>query len=101
MGFETQFSYTSAPGPVIFSMLGLTNPPTTAPKSFTVSSYNVEGNLYPIDRSDNLFTLTYTTGVITVYSITCNNPEINSKTGTWTINMTAQHDIEPTYLLRI
>lgn len=80
---------------------GLTNPPTTATKNFTVTSYNVEGNLYPIDRSDNLFELSYTTGTLTVNSITCNSPEINSKTGTWTVNMVAQHEIEPTYLLRM
>lgn len=70
-------------------------------KTFTVTTYNLAGNLYPIDKSSKFFSLSYTTGIITVNSITCNDPEINLSTGTWTINMTTQHAIKSTYLIRM
>lgn len=89
------------PGPIIFKLTGLTNPPTTASRAFTVTTYNVDGNMYPIDRSNNLFQLAFTPGQISINAIRANLLEINLKEGTWQIQFTAQHNIEPGYLIRL
>lgn len=57
--------------------------------------------MYPIDRSNNLFQLSFTPGQITINLIRANNQEINLKNGTWFIQFTAQHNIEPGYLIRL
>jgi hypothetical protein len=77
------------PGPIIFTLIGLTNPPTTAERAFTVTTYNVDDNLFPIDRSNTLFQLSYIPGTITIDKISVNKAEINLKNGTYPITMTA------------
>lgn len=100
-GFETTLSYVSAPGPIIFSITGLTNPATTVAKAFTVSTYNIDGSLFPIDTANDLFSLNFVAGSMIINSITVKDSEINGKTGSWAISMTAEHAIEPNYLLRL
>lgn len=65
-GFEDANSYQYNPGPIIFTLSGMTNPSTTKMQTFTMTTYNMDGNIYKIDEATSLFTLTFTTGVITI-----------------------------------
>jgi hypothetical protein len=59
------------------------------------------GSAYLIDTSFSLFSLSYTTGVITVNSMTPNDKELLSNTGTWNIIFSCEHIFEPYYKLFI
>jgi len=65
-GFEPPFGFRYAGDVVIFDMLGMTNRPTTDTQSFTVTSYATNGNIFKIDESVDLYSLSYTTGLITI-----------------------------------
>jgi len=68
-GFEGDDQYLYAPGPFIFDLKGMTNPPTTETQPLTMTTYNTDGTIYKIDESTNVFSLSFTTGLITVTSI--------------------------------
>ena len=95
------YSYVYVPGPVVFSLVGLTNPITADRNFLGVSTYSVADVAYLIDQSKGLFNLTFTTGLITIHEITPLTTEINAKTGNWKISLQAQHEIAPTYRLRL
>jgi hypothetical protein len=98
-GFESPNSYLNAPGPVTFDLIGMNNPPTTAKQSFTVTTYNTDGNIYKIDESLSIFTLSFTTGKITILSILPTQSEIMLTTAPYRVTFKTEHDILPTYKL--
>jgi hypothetical protein len=51
--------FQNAPGPLTFTMVGNTNPATTARMYFTITTYNEDGAVYKIDESSSLFYLDF------------------------------------------
>ena len=74
--FEGTYSYVYAPGPVKFTITNMTNRETSDKINFAVSTYNLIGNNYLIDESNLMFSMSFTTGIMTVNSITPNDREI-------------------------
>jgi len=44
--------------------MGMENPGTTSRKSFTLTTYNTDGEIYKIDEASEIFYLEFTVGAI-------------------------------------
>jgi len=99
-GFEQDYHFRIAPGPVIFEVGGFTNPAATDKVRFTVTTVTFDTDIFLIDKSD-AFTLKFTTGKLTIASVVPTDKVIFSSNGSYKIKFKAQHTIRPEYILEV
>lgn len=94
-----------APGPIIFSIKGFKNPPTTVPIYFDIEIYHRKtgenAGDYLINKALSPFEFIGTTGSIDVLSIAPNETAIYASDGFYEFKIKPEHDVEPTYQFSI